>query len=95
MAGLLHGLRLDIELSFGEIQQLLKLWEIPPYAVLLGADSVSMQWLRANGSSLEIPIVDARSTERFHGEVEEPRKGLNRSRIPGSDQPSVYEFASK
>lgn len=36
-----------------------------------GADSVSMQWLRANGSSLEIPIVDARSAERFHGEVEE------------------------
>lgn len=54
-----------------------------------------MQWLRTSGSQLEIPIVDARSTERYHGEVEEPRKGLNRGHIPGANQHTVYDFASK
>jgi len=32
----------------------------------------------------EAQIVDARSPERFRGEVEEPRPGLRRGRIPGS-----------
>lgn len=60
-----------------------------------GSNSVSMQWLRTSGSQLEIPIVDARSTERYHGEVKEPRKGLNRGHIPGANQHTVYDFASK
>ncbi|WP_168386120.1 3-mercaptopyruvate sulfurtransferase [Erwinia amylovora] len=29
-------------------------------------------------------VVDARAANRFHGEVDEPRPGLNRGRIPGS-----------
>ncbi|MCS6571181.1 hypothetical protein NYO02_02130 [Corynebacterium diphtheriae] len=49
-----------------------------------GSKSTSMQWLRASGSQLEIPFVDARSTERYHGEVEKPRKGLNRGHILGA-----------
>ncbi|APM35460.1 sulfurtransferase [Corynebacterium diphtheriae] len=49
-----------------------------------GSNSASMQWLQASGSQLEIPIVDARSTERYHGEAEKPRKGLNRGHILGA-----------
>lgn len=42
------------------------------------------QQILENIQSKEALLVDARSTDRFHGETEEPRAGLRSGHIPGS-----------
>ena len=43
-----------------------------------------MEQMKANVTAKTAQVVDARALPRFKGEVEEPRPGLRRGRIPGS-----------
>ncbi len=43
-----------------------------------------MEQMKANVTAKTAQVVDARAFPRFKGEVEEPRPGLRRGRIPGS-----------
>ena len=58
---------------------------IGDFSVNFHSDSVkSFEQLQSNILSQELAVVDARSSERFDGRVQEPRQGLRRGHIPDS-----------